>query len=157
LPEWNERFATLPANATDAHRPIGRQQDLASALANVESRKVANDYTIAWNGRKWQVPKAAISAGLRSSSIRIEEHLDGRMVGRLKGQPVQLELCDQNQPQAKTETEPASKRFAPPPAKSQWMDGFRVTGNAAWKAYREQEAATVSAPLRSPSGLPPRG
>src|SRR5437899_2991413 len=46
LPLWNRRFTPAPANATDAHRPLGREHDLAAILSHVESRVVANDYTI---------------------------------------------------------------------------------------------------------------
>lgn len=158
LPEWNRRFTKAPANPTDAHRPIGAQQDLASSLAVVEPRKVLNDYTVQWQGQKWQIPKAAARPGLRGSSIRIEERLDRTMVAQIKGAAVRLELCgEERQPDTEPETKAPAKRFVPRPGQSRWMDGFQVEGNAAWKAYREQTAAPVSAPLRSPSGLPPQG
>jgi len=158
LPDWNQRFARQPAQALDAHRPIGPQQDLASALAKVETRKVGNDYTVAWNGAKWQIPKGAIGAGLRGTSIRIEQRLDGALVARIEGQSVRLSMCKEAIPQPEPEpTRRPGKRFIPSPGQSRWMDGFRVESNPAWKSYREQvAAATVSVPLRSPSGLPPR-
>lgn len=157
LADWNKRFACAPANTTDAHRPIGTRQELSGVLAHVETRQVGNDYTVAWKGRKWQIPKTAIRSGLRGTSIRVEERLDGRMMARVNGEPVQIERCGQSQPQAKTEVKTAGKRFVPQPGHSRWMDRFRVEGSTAWKANREQNAGTVSAPLRSPSGLPPRG
>ena len=106
LPKWNERFARAAANAANAHRPIGGRQDLASVFARVETRRVDNDYTVPWNGRKWQIPKAAIGPGLRRSSIRVEERLDGKMVARINGKPVQLTPCDESRPQAKPEGRP---------------------------------------------------
>jgi transposase len=155
LPDWNRRFARPPAQALDAHRPIGPEQELASALARVETRKVGNDYTVPWNGKKWQIPKAAVGTGLRGTAIRIEQRLDGTMVARIRGQAVTLAICEE--PRQQTQPVPrVGKRFVSRPGQSRWMDGFQVESNAAWKAYREQ-AATVSAPLRSPSGLPPRG
>lgn len=157
LPEWNSRFTKPAANPIDAHRPIGAQQDLSSSLAVVERRKVLNDCTVQWNGHKWQIPKVAARPGLRGSSVRIEEHLDGMMVARINGAAVQLEACRERQPETKPTTKQARKRFVPRPGQSRWMDGFQVESNAAWKAYREQDGAAVSAPLRSPSGLPPRG
>lgn len=157
LPKWNSRFTKQPANPMDAHRRIGSQQDLASALAMVEPRRVLNDYTVQWSGQKWQIPKAAARVGLRGSSIRIEERLDGTMVARINEAAVRLELCGERQPHRELETKAAAKRFVPRPGQSRWMDEFRVEGNAAWKAYREQSAAAASAPLRSPSGLPPQG
>ena len=36
-------------NATDAHRPLRAEHDLAAILSHVEERVVANDYTIRYN------------------------------------------------------------------------------------------------------------
>lgn len=136
LPKWNTRFARAAAHATDAHRPIGPQQDLASALAHVETRRVDNDYTVPWDGKKWQIPKAAIGAGLRRSSIRVEERLDGKMMAQIKGKAVELALCDET---ARRETKPgrrAGKRFVPAPGQSRWMDGFHLGNGGTRKATK---------------------
>jgi hypothetical protein len=146
LSEGNQRFAKAPAHTADAHRPIGSQQALASSLALVESRLVGDDYAVPWKKQKWHIPRAAIGPGLRSSSIRIEEHLDGRMVAQLNRQPVQLALCGDNQAQAKRQAKPAAKRFVPPLGQSRWMDGFRIAGNAAWRTYRERRFPPCRAP-----------
>jgi len=161
LPEWNQRFARRPAQVQDAHRPLAAEMELASALARVETRKVGNDYTVPWNGQKWQIPKAAIGVGLRGRSIRIEQRLDGTLRARIDGHFVLLTVCREPQPPARLAPRPG-KRSVRPPGQSRWMDGFRVEGNAAWKAYREQTAAPMvsfsPAPvaLRAPSaGLKP--
>ncbi len=157
LPLWNSRFAQPPANPTDAHRPLGAQPDLASSLAVVEPRKVLNDYTVQWSGQKWQIPKAVVRPGLRGSSVRIEQRLDGTMMARINGAAVPLEVCRERPTKTEPATEPVRKRFVPKPGQSRWMNGFRVESNAAWKAHRDQVAAAVSARLRSPSGLPSPG
>ncbi|HEX8984942.1 MAG TPA: hypothetical protein VF767_05920 [Bryobacteraceae bacterium] len=149
LPDWNQRFARQPAQSVDAHRPLGRQQDLASILAKVEMRKVGNDYTVPWNGIKWQIPKSAIGAGLRGRSIRIEQRLDGAMLAQIGGQPVALSVCEDltSAPKPKLPRRPA-RQFIPPPGQSRWMDGFRVEGNPAWKRYRGQPAAAGAVSVR---------
>ncbi|HWR51807.1 MAG TPA: hypothetical protein VN428_11910 [Bryobacteraceae bacterium] len=116
-----------------------------------------NDCTVQWNGQKWQIPKVAARPGLRGSSVRIEERLDGMMVARINGAAVPLEACSERQPETEPAAKPPRKRFVPKPGQSRWMDGFQVESTAAWKAYREHAGAAVSAPLRSPSGLPPQG
>ena len=156
LPEWNERFTRLPAHPLDAHRPLAAEPELASVLARVEVRKVGNDYTVPWNGHKWQIPKEAVGVGLRGRPIRIEQRLEGTMMARIEGKFFTLSVCQEPPLQSQAAT-PRRKRFVTPPGQSRWMDRFQVEGNAAWKAYREQTATTVSAPLRSPSGLPPQG
>ncbi|MGD0578327.1 MAG: ISNCY family transposase [Bryobacteraceae bacterium] len=154
LPEWNRRFTVQAANAVDAHRPLGAWLVLESILSWVEPRQVTNDYTVAWRGQHWQIPKEAVRPGLRRATIRIEARLDGSLWARIEDRCVALTVC----PKAEKRIEPTkrpARRYVPPPGQSRWMDQFSVQGNAARKAYR-QEAAAVSAPLRSPSGLPAR-
>jgi hypothetical protein len=136
LPKWNKRFARAAAQATDAHRPIGPQQDLASALAHVEARRVDNDYTVPWDGKKWQIPKAAIGAGLRRSSIRVEERLDGKMMAQINGKPVELALCDETTRREAKPGKRGGKRFVPAPGQSRWMDGFHLGNGATRKATK---------------------
>jgi hypothetical protein len=63
----------------DAHRPLGDTLRLESILSRVEQRQVTNDYTVALDGKRWQIPKEAVRAGLRKSKLRIEARLDGRL------------------------------------------------------------------------------
>ena len=77
LKEWNERFTMQAGSEADAHRPLGHTLSLKSTLSHMEQRRVMNDYTVAWEGRRWQIPKVAMKPGLRRSSIRIEARMDG--------------------------------------------------------------------------------
>jgi transposase len=141
LPEWNERFTVPAASAVDAHRPLGETLSLESILSRVERRQVTNDYTVAWEGRRWQIPKTAVRAGLRRSSIRIEARLDGTLRGRIGDQFVTLTVCERGEKPQPTEGSQPARRYVPAPGQSQWMNSFSVKGNEAWKVYREQGAA----------------
>jgi hypothetical protein len=156
LPLWNARFTHPPACPADAHRPVGAIP-LASVLSIAHQRQVANDYTISWEGLQWQIPKAAVRPGLRRASIRVERRLDRTMMARLGEEWVRLQRCGPSTAELQVKLPREPKRFIPPPGQSRWMDHFRVKENAAWKAWREEQARTVSPPLRSPSGLPPQG
>ena len=148
LPLWNARFIVAAASEVNAHRPVGEPAHLASVLSLTAPRKVMNDYTVAWEGQRWQIPKSAVVPGLRGSSIRIEQRLDGSMMARLGATAVELQLCPHPAAPPSTEKKRPAKRFVPPPGRSRWMDHFSVRTNT---------AGVVSAPLRSPSGLPPPG
>lgn len=156
LPLWNQRFVRSPACAVDAHRSL-LSTDLASVLSHAEPRQVANDYTIRWEGERWQIPKQAVRPGLRRSKVRVEHRLDGTMMAWIGGEAVRLERCEEQRREPVAMMKRPVKRFIPPPGQSHWMKGFRVEGNPAWKAWREEQAAAVSARLRSPSGLPSPG
>ena len=141
LPEWDRRFTRAPARVVDGHRRL-EKLELASILSVVETRRVANDYTVPWSGDKWQIPRSAIRPGLRGSRLRIEQRLDGSMVARIERTFVGLQPCEETSEQrveVKT-SQPSRKRFKPSPGQSRWMQGFRVNGNAAWRAYREQRS-----------------
>jgi len=79
------------------------------------------------------------------------------MVAWVGSEAVRLERCEEEQREPAAKVKRPVKRFIPPPGQSHWMKGFRVEGNPAWKAWREEQAAAVSARLRSPSGLPSPG
>ncbi len=156
LPQWNERFARPPACAVDGHRPMGAPLDLASHLSIVQHRQVANDYTVCWEGRRWQIPRTAVRPGLRRSTIRVEQRLDGSMMARVGEGMVRLERCETRLPEIHIRPAEENYRHVPAPGESRWMENFRVGGSSAWKAWREEQARAVSPPLRSPSGLPTR-
>lgn len=94
LPQWQERFVRKPASAVEAHRPLTAEQDLASILSHVETRQVANDYTVSWQGKRWQIPREAVEVGLRKRKVRMEARWDGTVWAELKKGLVEIKLCE---------------------------------------------------------------
>jgi transposase len=82
VPWWNETLKVLPANATDAHRPLGPDHQLPSALSHVEARTVGNDYTFRYAGKLYQIAADSIRHGLRGGTVRVERRLDGSLAVR---------------------------------------------------------------------------
>jgi Helix-turn-helix domain len=78
LPGHNRKFAKEAREATDAHRSLGIGHDLASILSLRAERTVANDYTVRYENRFWQLHPPAL-AGLRGGKVSVEERLDGTM------------------------------------------------------------------------------
>lgn len=152
LPMWNERFVVKPASDVDAHRPWRETLQLASILSHVEQRQVSNDYTVAWQGRTWQIPKQAVRPGLRRSTVRIEERLDGALYARLADQFAELTVCEKPA-KTKAQRQRPARRFVPPPGKSQWMNGFSVKRNPAETACGSKE---FTSPFPFPQGKPGR-
>lgn len=155
LPDWDQRFAVKAASEVDAHRPLGEVLKLESTLSWVEQRQVTNDYTVSWEAQHWQIPKEAVRPGLRRSTIRIEDRLDGSLRARIEDRCVVLTVCKKAEKCSEASKRPA-RRYVTPPGQSRWMDHFSIQGNEDWKEHR-QHGPAVSTPLRSPSGLPPRG
>ena len=126
LPEWNRRFVVKAASEVDAHRPVGDVLYMDGILSHVETRRAMNDYTIAWEGQRWQIPKEKVRPGVRGSTIRIEARLDGRLMARIGEEYVELSVCvPAERVMAQSRKRPARKHV-PLPGTSRWMDGFSV-------------------------------
>jgi Homeodomain-like domain len=127
LKDWNERFTVQPDSQVNAHRPMNQALHLESILSHVEQRTVTNDYTVAWDGGRWQIPKAAVRPGLRRSSIRVEERLDGTLQTRIGEQFVTLTVCAKAvKCEITSERKRPARRYVPPPGQSRWMQHFSV-------------------------------
>lgn len=153
LPDWNQRFTVTARHEVDAHRSV-EGLDLAAILCHKETRRVANDYTISWHGKQFQIPKEAVKVGLRGRSIQIQQRLDGSLMARIGEGMAALSRCGAGIAAAEAESPlRTARRHVPKPGQSRWMEGFRVA--------RTPESARGSIPnsaqLRSPSGLPPPG
>jgi transposase len=82
LPEHNRRFSVPAEVPTDGHRRLGTAHNLAAILSIQEQRVVANDYTVRWHNRLYQLDKP-IHPGERGGKVIIEIRLDGTMAIRL--------------------------------------------------------------------------
>ena len=67
LPWWNQTLTVEPAEAADAHRPLGKEHDLAAILSHVEQRQVTNDYTVRYDGKVYQIDRRDIRVGMRKA------------------------------------------------------------------------------------------
>jgi Helix-turn-helix domain len=84
LPAHNRRFTQAARQAGDAHRPLGPGHDLAAILSIQEPRVVANDYTVRFRNRFYQLLKP-IWPGQRGGQVVIEVRLDGTLAIRFQG------------------------------------------------------------------------
>jgi DNA-binding Lrp family transcriptional regulator len=107
LPWFNRHCTMKPQSRNDAHRPLGPAHDLAAILAHQEPRTVANDYTIQYEGRVYQLHKP-VWPGQRGGQVIVECRRDGSMQVRFRGRY----LSFQPMAEKKQETEGMG---APPP------------------------------------------
>jgi transposase len=84
VPDHNRRFSVPAAKASDVHRPLGPTHHLAAILSIQHRRVVANDYTIRFENRLYQLDKP-IYPGQRGGKVLIELRLDGTMAIRFAG------------------------------------------------------------------------
>src|SRR5215831_4433210 len=148
LPLWNERFTVRPANEADAHRRLGKAYELASILSHVEQRVIGQDYTIRYGGKLYQIARQQVRPRLRGQTVRVEKHLDGRLVVRGAEGELPVSVCEKAEmaaplPRPKVRAKPAP---APPTGgRHRWMYGFRLDRGPSWEQV-------VAAAYQNPDG-----
>ena len=125
LPEWEAKFTVVPACADDAHRPLGKQHDLAAILSEVEQRLVTPDYTLRHGTKVLQIVREDIRPRMRGSQVRVEARRSGEIAVRFEDRYVRIKEC---QPAPKTAAPAGAGKKAGKPnqpgGKSKWMNGF---------------------------------
>ena len=129
LPWWNRTLVVKPAHPADAHRPLGKEHDLAAILSHVEPRQVTNDYTVRYDAKVYQIDRRDIRTGMRQAKVRVEARLDGTIAVQFQGRYVGVRRCD---PPLRELATPETRNAKParptgkPKRKSAWMENFSV-------------------------------
>jgi len=151
LPQWEQSFTVVARGATDAHRPLGKEHDLASILSHVEDRIVTSDYTVRYQGKIYQMGRSDIRPGLRGGRVRVEQRLDGSLAVQFRQRYVSVTEC-QPQPKALTPPKPtptakiravktASAKTPRTQARSEWMKNFDLQKSPPlWAIVTEEKA-----------------
>ena len=141
---WNATLTVEPATAEDAHRPLGREHDLAASLSHVEQRQVTNDYTVRWDGKLYQIDRRDVRAGMRKGWVRVEQRLDETIAMRFQNQYVHVRRCAPPMPELQAPKTAAAKpprQGGKPKPKSDWMKNFSVrSGPSLRQAIRSSNA-----------------
>ena len=78
LPAHNARFAAKPADAQSAFVPVAQAQ-WRDILCLQEERVVAPYNTVAWNGRRLQIPPHPARAHFVRAKVRVHHYPDGEI------------------------------------------------------------------------------
>lgn len=125
LKEWNERFTQAPANATDAHRPLG-ECDLDATLSFVKHPRVENNYTFSFRSKRYQIAKSDARPGLRGQKVRVEQRLDGTVAARDQDRYLDIRRCEYPEPAAPSKAARPARKDHNRGGRSSWMQGFSV-------------------------------
>src|SRR3954452_1387760 len=123
-PEWNADFARPVADFPNQHRELTSQLDLAAILCHVEERVIGNDYTFSFAGRRYQIERAAVQAGMRRQRLRVELRLDGELKARYQGSYVEIGECGMGAIPVQPKTSKPVRKDHNAGARSSWMQGF---------------------------------
>jgi len=147
LPTWNRRFTVEPGNATDAHRPLGREHALPSILSHVEARTVCPDYTIQVGRVRYQIARKSVVSGLRGATVRVERRLNGAMAVRFRQQYLDVSICQQRPPKPSKPTPTAARKPRTGYRQHDWMKDFNLhSGKPIWSILRKENRGPTPAP-----------
>jgi len=93
LPNGNSVSRVAARNPRNAHRRLDGEQQLEEILSVRVARKVAEDYTVSWDGVRWGVPREEVCTGLRGAAVEIERRLDGSHWLRFRKRYFRLRHC----------------------------------------------------------------
>jgi len=77
IPKYAKRFGVKPRDASTAFRPIPEGLDLRTVLCAKSTREVANDNTISYQGRFYQLKPNTRSVAIAGSQVSVQEWFDG--------------------------------------------------------------------------------
>lgn len=75
LPAYSKRFSVGPANDTDLHRPVPKGINLDKILCVKTARTLRNDFTVAHNGKLYQIEDT-----VGAKDVVVEERINGSML-----------------------------------------------------------------------------
>ena len=134
-PEWNARFARPVQEFPNHHRALTEHLELAAILCHVEQRVIGNDYTFSFAGRRYQIARGQVQAGMRHQQLRVELRLDGELKACYQGSYVNIAECGAPAQTVQPVAAKPLRRDHNAGGKSCWMDGFFARPSPPlWKA-----------------------
>jgi hypothetical protein len=153
LPAHNRQFQKQPASPADVHRAVPKR--LNEVLSWEQERVVQRDWTVACEGRRYQLDRQHEALSLAGRKVIVRRLRDGSV--QLERGGVKLKWCEvrarpvQQKGETKSQTETkAPQRESKPAANHPWR--VQRVGSARQRAARLMAGDSGRPPLRS--GLP---
>lgn len=132
LPVFNKRFNVEPVSSEDLHRPLVAGADLDSVFAVRTERALRNDFTVAHEGKLYQ-----IEDNIRSDKVIVEDRLSGRRLITYKGRSLRYHQITQRPKKIQQPRKPSKPRVYNPPAMDNPWRMFRLPGSHPIKINEE--------------------
>lgn len=135
LPVYAKRFSVQPANDADLHRPVPEGVSLNAIFSVQTIRTLRNDFTVAHNGRLYQVKD-----NVNTEKVTVEERANGSIHISYRDTDLKFkEITTRPKKQAKSRT--PKPRYIPPRDAS-WRR-FRLPGSLRFEAKEEAFAGAL--------------
>jgi len=135
LPVFNKRFNVVPLENEDLHRPLPKGIELDKIFSIRTPRALRNDFTVAHEGKLYQVED-----NIRSKEVFVEERINGSLLITYKGRALRYKqitaLPKKIEEKAKKPDLPARKEPYAIPQDHPWKR-FRLPGSHPIKTKEE--------------------
>jgi len=135
LPVYARRFAVMPFNNADLHRPVPHRIDLNTAFCVKTARVLRNDFTVAHNGKLYQVEDS-----VNTQKVTIEERINGSVGISYRDKSLKFKEITAR-PKKEEERQIPKKRYIPPETAS-WRR-FRLPGSPRFAPREEVFAGAL--------------
>jgi len=136
LPTYAKRFAVVPANDTDLHRPVQKDVDLDAVFCVKTIRVLRNDFTVVYNGKLYQ-----IEDNVNAEKVTVEERANGSIHISYRNTDLKFkEITDRPKKQQKEPQVPKEPNTA---ARTAAWRRFRLPGSLRFEAREEALAGAL--------------
>jgi hypothetical protein len=98
--ELNERFAVVPRNSHNAHRPLATGDDLERIFTLQESRSLSKNLTLQYRKVIYQIQTTRPSYALRRAKVQVCEQADGHINIEYRGKDLPYSIYQRQERQA---------------------------------------------------------
>ena len=124
LPIFNKRFNVEPVSGEDLHRPLVAGVDLDRIFAVRTERALRNDFTVAHEGKLYQVED-----NIRSDKVIVEDRLNGKRLITYKGRSLRYNEITQRPKKIQQSRKPSKVRTYTSAAMDNPWRAFRLPGS----------------------------
>ena len=136
LPVYAKRFAVVPFNDTNLHRPVSQHVDLNAVFCVKTIRVLRNDFTVAYNGKLYQVED-----NVNAEKVTVEERANGSIHISYRNTDLKFkEITTKPKKQQKELQVPKTPYI--PPRTAAWRR-FRLPGSPRFEAREEALAGAL--------------
>jgi transposase len=134
----NRKFSKLPKSDVDYHRATPTNEELDSALAIQEKRTVANDWTVRFRNRVYQILNCNRNLPPAKSNVMVLEKLDGSLHFIYRDREMEVnDITHMERPKKETGKQKTAKRFT---------KSCKPSLNHPWRGFRFGSADERSRP-----------
>ncbi len=151
LPAFNRQFNVLAASAADGHRGVPRALD--EVLSWEAARVVQRDWTVASEGRWYQLDRQHEALSLAGKKVIVRTLRDGRVQLVHRGQKLKWRALSGRPARAPRPPVPrAAVAVAPPAADHPWRRFGGAVGREYWRGIQRRRSEVTGAPIRGGGG-----